>query len=196
MSSTLCISTKMNDKRYLVTAIKRAIEDIFPGLSDKMQVSDENSLPLYGMNQGEVRIPKTDLVSDGNVVVLTKSGQRIIYPSRAEAETDIKSKKLDVESVQEEQQYLYGDIGYMKTKDGTYQKVMDDMDMKSAVGETFDKRVQAYYDGMKMLNHAVKKGARAQTTDVRSTGLAQAEVEIEMSDELLVAIAAKRNVAY
>lgn len=199
MSATITVKTKLTDRQYLIAALKKAMKDIFPNCNaDDIQLAQDqkSKLTLQMWNgktaKGDIRVRKGLATRDNQVLLITDKGQKIIYNSEEEARKDAASKKINIKSITRAP-YQYADMGYTIQPDGTFSKVMDDMDGK-LFGEEFDKRVQAYYDGMKLLKQATTKGLTIKNANMQSTGAQTAVVEMEITEEQLMQLTRQQQV--
>lgn len=209
MSSYLTVKTKLNDKQYLVAALKKAIKDIFPAWDGEVQVAPQGqklTLQGHGDKPGDIRISKSGL-ENNTVVLVTKDGQRVVYKNKQEAEADAKRRNISVDKIVSSP-WIYADMGYAQQKDGTFTKIVSDVDQgtypaygreKEALGlfgPEFDKRVQAYYNGMRLLKQAMSKGAKTSNLNVQSVVASRAEIEVELTDEMMMQLARQQQVQY
>lgn len=208
MSATIPCKTKMKDKACLKQAVKMAIKDLFPSWQGDVEVAAEGQKLNH---RGDTTAPVDILVKKeavqkaGQVVVTTQSGQSIVYQSRQQAEQDIKAKNIKVKKIEESRVWIYADIGFKRESDGTYTKLASDVDLGKGhyqqsgggfFGKGFDKRVQAYYDGIKILNHVLAKGATPSNLKMQTTGADKAQIEVEIDEATLARLAQEAGAVY
>jgi hypothetical protein len=189
---------ELKDPVRLKQAAHQAIKDIFPNWQgeietakgkEKLYIKDhnENMLPV------DMKISVNSLESSARVIVITETGQRLVYPSAEVAKAESMKKGFKISKM--ENSWLYKDIGWYKAKDGSYTKTASDVDMGTGryksnsrcglFGADFDNRLKAWYTASLLSNNAAQAGCKMVSNNMNTVGQDQLEVEFEMSEDLV-----------
>lgn len=214
MSAFCTLKTKMTDPAYAKVAIAQAMKDVLPGFTGTIEQAPAGETltitDYHGdQQQAVLKVKKNDVRSMSGYLAKVQTTvknadgesvpaeQSILFPSEDVAAQEAQRLGVTIISGKNVDRVnsMYSDFGVAKQKDGTLGVVSDDY-LKDFFGPVFQKRVEAYYTGIQLLNAVKKNGGRSGGATVSQVSGTRGEFAMSIPDSQLQNVAKAANVVY